>query len=129
MLPDSYDAANTGRATKGAANAMLARIYSLRGEWAQVNTYADLVINSPAGYDLAPTFAENFDERGNNNVESIFEIQYTLVKHFPRYMESAGDWNSNFIATYSAPQVGNAGWATMSPTQEFVDEFETVISV
>lgn len=124
MLPDSYDAANTGRATKGAANAMLARVHSLRGEWAQVNAYADLVINSPAGYDLAPTFAENFDERGNNNIESIFEIQYTLSNTSLSIWSAAGDWNSNFIAKYSAPQVGDAGWATMSPTQELVDDFE-----
>ncbi|MCK5443710.1 MAG: RagB/SusD family nutrient uptake outer membrane protein [Maribacter sp.] len=124
MLPDSYDAANTGRATKGAANAMLARVHSLRGEWSQVNTYADLVINSPAGYDLALTFAENFDERGNNNIESIFEIQYTLSNTSLSIWSSAGDWNSNFIAKYAAPQVGNAGWATMSPTQELVDDFE-----
>lgn len=124
MLPDAYDAANTGRATKGAANAMLARIHSLRGEWPQVNTYTDLVINSPAGYDLAPTFAENFDERGNNNMESIFEIQYTLSNTSLSIWSNAGDWNSNFIAKYSAPQVGNAGWATMSPTQELVDDFE-----
>ncbi|MEH6761270.1 MAG: RagB/SusD family nutrient uptake outer membrane protein [Maribacter arcticus] len=124
ILPDSYDAANTGRATKGAANAMLARINSFRGEWGQVNTYTDLVINSPAGYDLAPTFAENFDERGNNNIESIFEIQYTLSNTSLDIWSAAGDWNSNFIAKYSAPQVGNAGWATMSPTQELVDAFE-----
>lgn len=123
MLPDSYDAANVGRATKGAANAMLARIYSYRGEWAQVNTFADLIINSPAGYDLAPTFVENFDERGNNNMESIFEIQYTL-SNTSDIWSNAGDWNSNFMAKYSAPQVGNAGWATMSPTQELVDDFE-----
>ena len=124
LLPDSYDGANVGRATKGAANAMLARIYSFRGEWAQVNTQADLVINSPANYDLAPTFAENFDERGNNNMESIFEIQYTLTSTSLDIWSNAGDWNSNFIAKYSAPQVGNAGWATMSPTQELVDDFE-----
>ncbi|RRQ48013.1 RagB/SusD family nutrient uptake outer membrane protein [Maribacter algicola] len=124
MLPDTYDAENVGRATRGAANAMLARVHSLRGEWTQVKTHADLVIESPAGYDLAPTFAENFDERGNNNVESIFEIQYTLSNTSLDIWSSAGDWNSNFIAKYSAPQVGNAGWATMSPTQELVDDFE-----
>ncbi|MFK5973196.1 MAG: RagB/SusD family nutrient uptake outer membrane protein [Flavobacteriaceae bacterium] len=124
LLPDSYDDANAGRATKGAANALLARIYSFRGEWAQVNTQVDLVINSPANYDLAPTFAENFDERGNNNMESIFEIQYTLSSTSLSIWSSAGDWNSNFIAKYSAPQVGDAGWATMSPTQELVDDFE-----
>lgn len=124
LLPDSHDDANVGRATKGAANAMLARIYSFRGEWAKVKAQADLVINSPANYDLAPTFAENFDERGNNNMESIFEIQYTLSKTSLSIWSNAGDWNSNFIAKYAAPQVGSAGWATMSPTQELVDDFE-----
>ncbi|MFI8378357.1 RagB/SusD family nutrient uptake outer membrane protein [Leeuwenhoekiella sp. NPDC079379] len=124
MLPDSYDVANTGRATKGAANAMLARIFALKGEWDKVDTYADLVLNSPVGYDLAPTFAENFDDRGNNNSESLFEIQYTLSNTSLDIWNSSGDWNSNFLATYSAPQVGGAGWSFMSPTQNLVDAFD-----
>lgn len=123
-LPDSYDEANKGRVTKGAAQAMLARIHALRGEWDQVRNFADLVIGSPAGYDLAPTFAENFDERGNNNIESIFEIQYTLSNTSLNVWSQSGDWNSNFLATYTAPQTNNAGWGFMSPTEDLVNDFE-----
>jgi hypothetical protein len=34
------------RATKGAADALLARLYLYKGDWANANKYADLVINS-----------------------------------------------------------------------------------
>jgi hypothetical protein len=123
-LPDTYDAANTGRATKGAANAMLARIYALRAQWADVKTQVGLVKSSPARYDLIDDYASNFDNRGNNNRESIFEIQYTLSNTSINVWNAAGDWNSNWFSKYSAPQVGNAGWGFMSPTQELVDDYE-----
>ena len=109
-LPDSFDSANVGRATKGAAHAMLARISAFRGDWAGVLNYTNLVIGSPAGYDLAATYESNFDGSGNNNSESIFEIQYTVGSASVSIWSSeTGDWNSNGFSKFSAPQ-GHGGW-------------------
>ncbi|BFP40138.1 RagB/SusD family nutrient uptake outer membrane protein [Flavobacteriaceae bacterium GF1] len=123
-LPDSYDASNVGRATSGAANAMLARIHALLGNWSEVDRYADLVINSPAGYDLAPTYGENFSTQGNNNMESIFEIQYAVSNASISVWNSSGDWNSNWFSKYSAPKHGGAGWGFMSPSEDLVQDYE-----
>lgn len=125
MLPDTYDSSNLGRATSGAANAMLARISALQGKWDDVLTYVGVVENSPANYDITSDYGTNFDGTGNNNVESIFEVQYTLSSTSLNVWSSAGDWNSNAFSRYSAPQLENGGWGFMSPTQELVDDYES----
>jgi starch-binding outer membrane protein, SusD/RagB family len=80
-LPDSYggDATvNKARATKGAANALLAKVWAQRSDrdYAKVLEYASAVINSPAGYALLDNFEHLFDGNHYNNAESILEIQY-----------------------------------------------------
>lgn len=80
-LPNDYgtdSSVNKARATKGAAYALLAKAYAQQPmpEWGQVVNYADLVINSPAGYQLLGSYADLFDGAHYNNSESIIEIQY-----------------------------------------------------
>ena len=80
VLPDKYgDQAQTrGRATKGAANAMLAQVYAtaLPVDWNKVKQYADAIISNTSVYHLQGSFAELFDGLHYNNSESIFEIQF-----------------------------------------------------
>jgi len=80
-LPDSYgsDASvNKARATKGAANALLAAVYAQmpNRDYNKVLQYADAVINSPAGYTLLTNYDYLFDGNHYNNSESIMEVQY-----------------------------------------------------
>lgn len=80
-LPATYggDASvNKARATKGAAHALLAKVYAQQPtpDYAQVINYANLVMTSSAGYDLMGNFAELFDGSHFNNKESIMEVQY-----------------------------------------------------
>jgi starch-binding outer membrane protein, SusD/RagB family len=69
---------NKARATKGAANALLAKVWAQRSDrdYAKVLEYANAVINSPAGYALLDNFEHLFDGNHYNNAESILEIQY-----------------------------------------------------
>lgn len=81
-LPDSYgsDASiNKGRATKGAANALLAKVYAQKADrdYNKVLEYCNAVIGSPAGYQLLDEFGFLFDGNHYNNAESIMEVQYT----------------------------------------------------
>lgn len=80
-LPDTYSddaSVNKARATKGAANALLAKVWAQRSDrdYNKVLTYANAVINSPAGYQLLDKFADLFDGNHYNNAESILEVQY-----------------------------------------------------
>lgn len=80
VLPDQYsDASQTrGRATKGAANAMLAQIYATQvpADWSKVNQYCSDVISNVGVYSLHPSYEELFDGFHYNNSESIIEIQF-----------------------------------------------------
>lgn len=73
-LPVSYNAANAGRVTKGAALALLGKVYLTRKQYAEaVNTLNQVL---PLGYALHTNYADNFDPSKKNGKESIFEIQY-----------------------------------------------------
>lgn len=80
VLPDSYsdETQTRGRATKGAANAMLAQIYATQkpADWTKVKKYCDDVISNTGVYSLLPNFDELFDGAHYNNTESIIEIQF-----------------------------------------------------
>lgn len=81
MLPVSYDAANVGRATKGAAYALLGKAYLQHGRQYQkaADAFAHLVIGDLNGvYDLVPNYRDNFIETTENNKESVFEFQHAL---------------------------------------------------
>ena len=61
------------RANKGAANALLAKVYATmpNPDWTKVNQYSDAVIGG--GYTLLPTYNFLFDNNHEGNAESIWE--------------------------------------------------------
>jgi hypothetical protein len=63
-----------GRATKGTAEAMLAKTYAQMGDYADCLTYCNEVISSGT-YSLVPNFANLWGAANKNNSESIFELQ------------------------------------------------------
>lgn len=80
-LPDVYtdDASvNKARATKGAANALLAKVYAQKPspDYTAVLEYANAVIDSPAGYALLEDYNHLWDGNHYNNAESIMEVQF-----------------------------------------------------
>jgi len=73
-------AAQVGRATKGAAQSFLAKVYMYQKNWQKTFDLTDAVIKSNL-YSLVPDYSLIFREHpvngmgGNNNSESIFEVQ------------------------------------------------------
>lgn len=75
-LPASYNGADIGRATNGAARALLAKVYLTRGDFANAAQEAGVVINS-GRYTLLPDWHDIFRIATEiTNSESIFEINY-----------------------------------------------------
>ena len=64
-----------GRATQGAANALLARVYLENEKYAQARDKATTVISSGT-YTLVGDYRDLFDDQ--NTSESIFELQYSV---------------------------------------------------
>lgn len=71
------DQSDIGRPTKYAAEAVLARVYIFQKKWAEAKTLLDDIITS-GKYSLMENFGDNFNAANRNNVESIFEIEYSV---------------------------------------------------
>jgi hypothetical protein len=149
VLPATITSSEKGRISKGAAQALIARIYlyhtgmsaiSELGLTAQqwgdgttvinkvyVQTALDLIITG-AKYSLLTSYADLFDWTKQNNAESLLEIQYSEKA-------KSGDWggwniNGNFSSVWLSVRnpVGDAtvfpGWSFGQPTWSLSDEFE-----
>lgn len=77
-LPVSYEATDLGRATKGAAIAMLGKVYLYNKQWKDAAEQFQKLINSPYKYELVDNFGDNFYWKTQNNKESVFEVQYAM---------------------------------------------------
>lgn len=76
-LPTEYeDSGDLGRATWGAATALLGKTYMQQHKYGLAESEFQEVINSGL-YELVPEFRDNFILETENNEESIFEIQFS----------------------------------------------------
>lgn len=64
-----------GRATRGAAVALLSKVYLTRRDWTNAIKYAEVVINGPFGYDLFEDYSHVFLPAYKNGKEHIFSAQ------------------------------------------------------
>ncbi|TDW96576.1 RagB/SusD family nutrient uptake outer membrane protein [Dinghuibacter silviterrae] len=76
VLPVAPYNGEYGRATKGAADALLAKTYAQSGDYTDCLSFCNKVINGGA-YSLVPNFANLWGLANKNNAESIFEVQFT----------------------------------------------------
>lgn len=118
LLPSQWDANNLGRATKSACDGMLAKVYLAQGDYTNTNIYTSKVINSEQ-YSLMANYQDLFNPDYNNNIESIFALQWV----------ACGDWgfqNPNQAYLAASPkltQVGD-GWGTFQPSIDLMNAYE-----
>lgn len=128
-----------GRATKGAALALLGKAYLYQNKFTQAATTLESVITSNT-YSLVTDYNSIFEEAGENNVESVFEVQYTDIEGagFPCLQCSEGNVAVGFngIRSYKLPDLApgvpnpnlppkySSGFSFNVPTKEAYDSFE-----
>jgi tetratricopeptide (TPR) repeat protein len=95
-LPVSYPDNFKGRATKGAAYAMLGRILMQERNWQLAKDAFQWLVEGPgaANYNLVPNYRDNFLESSENNRESVFEFQ-NAANPIDAFDNDAGDGNPN----------------------------------
>ena len=117
FLPEKseYPTSELGRATKGAAKSLLAKVMMYQSKWEQVYALTNEVILSRE-YSLTPNYEDIWKEAGENNQESIFEIQ------------ARGETPAAGIHQYSVVQgargEGGWGWGFNTPSEDLVDSYE-----
>lgn len=117
ILPVSYGAADLGRATKGAALGINAKVAMYQKKWAEVLALTNQVISS--GYSLFPDFEKGFRTNNENNVESVFEIQAELLPGNPDAS------NSQYSQVQGVAGMTGGGWGFNSPSAVLAAAFET----
>lgn len=75
-LPATYPASDLGRATSGAAKAILAKVYLTRKDYPNAILKAREVINGGYGYGLFESFQDIFTKTKKNGKEHIFSVQF-----------------------------------------------------
>jgi hypothetical protein len=74
-LSQSYSASDTGRATKGAAATLLAKVYLTLGDKGNAEIVLKRIMNT-YNYSLLTNYSSLWGKANENNAESIFEVQY-----------------------------------------------------
>ncbi|GAB3892129.1 RagB/SusD family nutrient uptake outer membrane protein [Larkinella knui] len=119
VLPARYTGVNVGRATAGAAKALLGKVYVQEKKYAEAETKLAEVVNSGT-YRILPNPADVFGVGKDNNDEIIFAVQYV----------SSGFGEGNSFAYTFAPGnsgtqfVGVTAGGTNIGTQDLYDAFE-----
>jgi len=121
-----YTQADTGRATKGAAEALLGKAYLYQGKFQEAAQVLDGLINN-GPHNLQSDFTTLFENDNENNIESVFEVQYSDLEGagFDCLQCSEG----NVAVGFSGPRNFNgplfeAGFSFNVPTQETYDAFD-----
>ena len=120
-------ASQQGRATRGAALALLGKVHLYQDDFEAAATQLQTVINE-GQYDLFGDLENLFLSQNENSIESVFEIQYSNVQGagFECLQCSEGNVMVGFsgIRGYEGP-IYRSGFSFNVPVQELVDAFET----
>jgi hypothetical protein len=141
-LPAEWGASDKGRATSGAANALLGKAHLLQEDWAAAETALMQVINSgvyeliggPESSDPAETIDEAIAAiRSNhafgvkNNAEAVFEVQF-------KSGEGGLSWDSNNAtgraeSTVRPQEYGVDGFSfyNAKPTDKLLNAYERIV--
>jgi len=122
-LPDTRASSDLGRATTGAAKALLAKVYLTVGNYNESMELCREVIES-GRYTLVEDFGDNFSkDKSDNNVESIFQIQYEGCGPI-----GTGSALQSFFAPWGQGITKNSdGWGSQIPTSPIIDNPGTTI--
>ncbi|MCG8388381.1 MAG: RagB/SusD family nutrient uptake outer membrane protein [Cytophagales bacterium] len=118
-----------GRASRGAATALLGKVYLYAGQYQQAADQFREVYES-SEYMLNADYRENFIEVGDNNMESIFEVQFENTPGRPWGQDgdnpqaSEGNIFTRFTGASGSDTNPIPYWYNMQPSEQTVNEYE-----
>lgn len=115
ILPLSYTGSDVGRAPKGAASGLLAKVYLTRQQWALAAQKCKEIIDSNV-YSLWDDYAKVFQVGTENQREALFSVQF-----------ASGLSNGNSMMVLAMPRgkvPGLTGNEADVPTDDLVNAYE-----
>ena len=125
-----YVQSETGRVTKGAAQGMLGKVYLYQDKFTEAATVLeDLINNGPHRLLTSAEYPNMFERDWENNIESVFEVQYSDVEggSYDCFQCLEGNYSVYFNGPRGFVDSSgkfDAGYSFNVPTQEVVDAFE-----
>jgi len=116
-----------GRASKGAAQSLLGKVYLYQNKFSEAATAFDEVINSGA-YALINDYSQLFSVASENNSETVFDVEYTGAEGggYGCLVCLEGNAGPGFqgIRQYVGPVYGDGNSYNL-PTQDLYDAFSS----
>ncbi len=119
-----------GRATKGAATALLAKAYLFQQKWQQSADQSAEIINGTVGsYALTNNYRDNHTNEFEHNIESIFEVAFSFAGTPNEFYTVDSDNRNTSEGTLKAKGAGmrrdiGRRWWNERATQKIYDEYE-----
>lgn len=118
-LPVNYTGANVGRATSGAAYALLGKAQLQKGDKAAAIQALREVVKPGSIYSLLPEYADLWNPATKNSAESIFEIQFLPP------LNGSPFWNFFAPISVGVPGGDNRSTSPNTPTQDLINSYES----
>ena len=131
-LPESYGTSDNGRATRGAANALLGRVQMQKGDYGAAKT---ALLEVYGKYSLVSNYQWNFDGDVKDddgvtiitghefNAESIFEVVFVDKGDNNFNWGYNGEGSTSPLSTVRNQEYGIT-WGNVIPSDRFLNEFE-----
>lgn len=122
-LPDTRSSSDLGRATSGAAKALLAKVFVTINRYSESMALCREIIES-GQYRLMENIADNWlKDKSDNNAESIWQMQYVGCGPI-----GTGNALQSFFAPWGQGITKNSdGWGSQIPTAPMIDNPGTTI--
>lgn len=112
----SYSESEMGRATRGAAEGLLAKVHLFQEEYGDALTHAENVISS-GEYDLLGDYWTIFRQDGELSSESIFEVGAVA-------QETGAEGSSQYAQVQGVRGSANNGWGFNQPSPDLEASYE-----
>ncbi len=122
VLPTEYSGTDIGRATLGAAKALLARVYMYQADYASAKTELQDIIDLDI-YDLTSKYNNNFMEETEYNIESVFEVGFIDNNDATGWGSQLGD-GLNMETTLRNQEYNAISWRNAIPSDALLADFE-----
>lgn len=110
-LPKTLAPEERGRASRGAAWALLSRIYLYNQQWAEAADAAKKVMD--LGYGLEDSYLKLFSEAGNTSKEVIFSVRFSAT----------ADGTDNKMRGFLSTRNNEEFYSPITVTRDLLDEY------
>jgi hypothetical protein len=131
-LPEEWTGEDKGRVTKGAAYALLGKVYMQLHQWQDAKDAFHWLVEGDGNiyYGLMDDYFDNFTHYDENNMESVFEIQFSDVNETEMDRNNGSDVDQdvpnmalgNSRSQFFAPK--GIGWCDGQPRPWLVEEYK-----